>query len=58
MNLTIVGLRKFWTRIATIVSILVAIGIIALEFVGIGISYSAETSGGTSGGPDAARSTS
>ena len=54
MNLTIVGLRKFWTRIATIVSILVAIGIIALEFVGIGISYSAETSGGTSGGPDAA----
>ena len=39
MNLTIVGLRKFWTRTATIISILVTVGIIALEFVGLAIAY-------------------
>jgi ABC-type transport system involved in multi-copper enzyme maturation permease subunit len=41
VNLTLVGVRKFWTRTATLVSIIVAIALVGLEFVGIAISYRA-----------------
>ena len=47
MTLAIVGLRKFWTRTATFVSVLVAAGLVALEFVLVGVSYrSAPTASG------------
>ena len=39
MNLTFIGIRKFWTRAATIVSLLIAVGFVFLEFVLIGVSY-------------------
>ena len=39
MNLTLIGVRKFWTRTATFVSIIIAIGLVGLEFFGIAISY-------------------
>jgi ABC-type transport system involved in multi-copper enzyme maturation permease subunit len=44
MNLTIVGIRKFWTRAATIVSLLIAVGFVFLEFVLIGVSYNTSAS--------------
>lgn len=40
MRLAFFGIRKFWTRSATYISLLIAVGLICLEFVGIGISYS------------------
>jgi ABC-type transport system involved in multi-copper enzyme maturation permease subunit len=47
MSLAIVGLRKFWTRTATFVSLLVAAALVALEFVLVGVSYrSAPTASG------------
>lgn len=49
MSLAIVGFRKFRTRSATYVSLLIAIGLVALEFVGIGISYRSSTTSGTPG---------
>ena len=44
MNLTIVGIRKFWNRAATIVSLLIAVGFVFLEFVLIGVSYNTSAS--------------
>ncbi|HEX7490211.1 MAG TPA: hypothetical protein VF337_00730 [Candidatus Limnocylindrales bacterium] len=49
MKLILIGVRKFWTRTATLVSILIAVGLLCLEFVGIAISYRAAVSGGTRG---------
>jgi ABC-type transport system involved in multi-copper enzyme maturation permease subunit len=47
MSLAIVGLRKFWTRTATLVSVLIAAALVALEFVLVGVSYrSAPTNSG------------
>ncbi|MGD0248301.1 MAG: hypothetical protein ABSB75_04535 [Candidatus Limnocylindrales bacterium] len=43
MKLAIFGIRKFWTRSATYVSLLVAVVLICFEFVGIGISYHSTT---------------
>ena len=48
MSLAIVGLRKFWTRTATFVSVLVAAALVALEFVLVGVGYRSASSG-TSG---------
>lgn len=48
MSLAIVGLRKFWTRTATFVSVLVAAALVALEFILVGVGYRGATSG-TSG---------
>ena len=45
MSLAIVGLRKFWTRTATFVSLLVAAALVALEFVLVGIGYRSAASG-------------
>lgn len=39
MSLAIVGIRKYWTRSATIVSLLLVVGFVALEFVAVGASY-------------------
>lgn len=50
MSLILIGVRKFSTRTATLVSILIAVGLLCLEFVGIAISYRAAVSGGTRGG--------
>jgi ABC-type transport system involved in multi-copper enzyme maturation permease subunit len=44
VSLAIVGIRKFWTRSATLVSILLVIGFVVLEFVAVGAGY---RSGGT-----------
>lgn len=49
MNLTTIGLRKFWTRTATIISILITVGFIALEFVGVAIAYRSAGAGRSSG---------
>jgi ABC-type transport system involved in multi-copper enzyme maturation permease subunit len=43
MNLTLIGIRKFWTRSATIVSLIIAVALLALEFVAIGASYRTST---------------
>lgn len=48
MSLAIVGLRKFWTRTATFVSVLVAGALVALEFVLVAVGYRSASSG-TSG---------
>ena len=45
MSLAIVGLRKFWTRTATFVSLLVAAALVALEFVLVGVGYRSAPSG-------------
>jgi ABC-type transport system involved in multi-copper enzyme maturation permease subunit len=50
VNLILIGVRKFSTRTATLVSILIAVALLGLEFVGIAISYRAAVSGGTRGG--------
>ena len=47
MNLTLVGIRKFWTRSATIVSLALAVAFVVLEFVLIGVSY--KTASGQTG---------
>ena len=39
MYLTLVGLRKFWTRTATIVSLLIAVTLVSLEFILVGVGY-------------------
>ena len=39
MSLVIAGIRKFWTRTATIVSLIIAVILIAMEFVLVGVSY-------------------
>lgn len=39
MTLALVGVRKFWTRSATIVSLIIAVVLVALEFVLVGVSY-------------------
>ena len=39
MSLAITGIRKFWTRSATLVSLLIAVALVALEFVLVGVSY-------------------
>ena len=39
MSLVIAGIRKFWTRTATIVSLLVAVALIAMEFVVTAVTY-------------------
>jgi ABC-2 type transport system permease protein len=39
VSLVIAGVRKFWTRTATIVSLLIAVALIAMEFVLLGVSY-------------------
>jgi ABC-type transport system involved in multi-copper enzyme maturation permease subunit len=41
VNLTLIGVRKFLTRTATLVSIIVAIALVGLEYFGIAISYRA-----------------
>jgi ABC-type transport system involved in multi-copper enzyme maturation permease subunit len=48
VNLAIAGVRKFWTRSATIVSLIIAVIIVALEFVLVGVGYRT-TSGSSSG---------
>jgi ABC-type transport system involved in multi-copper enzyme maturation permease subunit len=50
VKLILIGVRKFATRTATLVSILIAVALLGLEFVGIAISYRAAVSGGTRGG--------
>jgi ABC-type transport system involved in multi-copper enzyme maturation permease subunit len=45
VRLAVFGIRKFWTRSATYVSLLIAVGMVALEFVVVG----ATARGGTSG---------
>ena len=49
MNLTLIGVRKFLFRTATLVSIIIAVALVGLEFVGIGISYRAAVSGSSGG---------
>jgi ABC-type transport system involved in multi-copper enzyme maturation permease subunit len=44
MTLAIAGIRKFRTRTATIVSLIIAALLVALEFVLIGVSYRSATS--------------
>jgi ABC-type transport system involved in multi-copper enzyme maturation permease subunit len=48
MSLAVVGLRKFWTRTATLVSILVGAILVGLEFALVGVGYRSAPSG-TSG---------
>jgi ABC-2 type transport system permease protein len=49
MILALTGVRKFWTRSATIVSLIIAVVLVAIEFVAVGAAYSSVTSGsGTS----------
>jgi ABC-type transport system involved in multi-copper enzyme maturation permease subunit len=45
MSLAIVGLRKFWTRTATFVSVLVAATLVGLEFVLVGVGYRSAANG-------------
>jgi ABC-type transport system involved in multi-copper enzyme maturation permease subunit len=45
VSLAIVGLRKFWTRTATVVSLLVAATVEVLYFVLVGVSYRSASSG-------------
>jgi ABC-type transport system involved in multi-copper enzyme maturation permease subunit len=44
VRLAVFGIRKFWTRSATIVSLLIAVGFVALEFLLIGVSYNTSAS--------------
>ncbi len=46
MRLAIAGIRKYWTRSATILSLVLAVGFVALEFVLAGVGYRS-ASGGT-----------
>ncbi len=39
MILAISGIRKFWTRSATIVSLVIAVALVVLEFVAVGAAY-------------------
>jgi ABC-type transport system involved in multi-copper enzyme maturation permease subunit len=39
VSLVIAGIRKFWTRSATIISLLIAVALIAMEFLLIGVTY-------------------
>lgn len=43
MRLAIVGVRKFWTRTATFISLLVAVALVSLEFVLVGVSSRSAT---------------
>jgi ABC-type transport system involved in multi-copper enzyme maturation permease subunit len=55
VNLAIAGIRKFRTRTATIVSLIVAVILVVLEFVLVGVSYrSATATTATSSGVDKA----
>jgi ABC-type transport system involved in multi-copper enzyme maturation permease subunit len=53
VNLAIAGIRKFRTRTATIVSLIIAVILVVLEFVLVGVSYRSATAS-TSGGVDKA----
>jgi ABC-type transport system involved in multi-copper enzyme maturation permease subunit len=50
VKLALIGVRKFWTRTATLVSILIAVSLVCLEMVFVAIGYRAAVSGGTKGG--------
>jgi ABC-type transport system involved in multi-copper enzyme maturation permease subunit len=45
MRLVLIGTRKYWTRIATIVSLLVAISLVMLEMIAIGITVTTSPEG-------------
>jgi ABC-type transport system involved in multi-copper enzyme maturation permease subunit len=55
VSLAIVGVRKFWTRSATLVSLIIAAILVALEFVLVGVGYRSATTGSTD--PGATRAT-
>lgn len=48
-SLAILGIRKFWTRSATLVSLLLVIGFVVLEFVAVGASYGSSGGGAATG---------
>lgn len=52
MRLAVFGIRKFWTRSATYVSLLIAVGLIAFEFVVVGAT--ARSGSAAASGLDAA----